>query len=390
MSNNKRAVVDPFKEAVKLLGSIEEKFTAMVASAKTDVNFKAEMLYASQAMMKNDYLATTAMRNPLGLRNAFQQLAASGLTLNPSKQLAYLVPRDGFVILDVSWRGMVKTAVLDGAIRDCIVELVYSKDKFEYRGKRQSPIHSFNPFDKKEDRGEFLGCYVEVSLPDGRVHVEVVTNEQILIAREASASWKKNKSGTWKDHEDAMRKKAAIKAASKYWPHVGQKLDEVIHYLNTEAGEGYQTDALPVEVLDSYINGKEGAAVEPLPTDNSVIEGEVVAAPAQQPVEQPTATPEPAPQAEPAAEESAPQDEAPQPPAEVAEQPCVMVEPSPEVPEKAVNQVAKIIARAQAQGAWKTAREYIDAWPHPQAREYGLKALQAAEYLSVSQGEMRY
>lgn len=384
-STNKNAVGDPFKEAVKLLGSVEENFTSMVNSAKTDVNFKAEMLYASQAMMKNDFLATTAMRNPLSLRNAFQQLAASGLTLNPSKQLAYLVPRDGFVILDVSWRGIVKTAVLDNAIRDCIVELVYSKDKFEYRGKRQSPIHSFNPFDKKADRGEFLGCYVEASLPDGRVHVEVVTNEQILIARDASASWRKNKSGTWKDHEDAMRKKAAIKSASKYWPHVGQKLDEVIHYLNTEAGEGYQTDALPVEVLDSYINGKEEAAVEPLPTSNSVIEGEVVGTPANPQVEQPAETPEPAPQAEPVAEQSVTQSEAAQPQAEAAEQLC-MVEPSPEVPAKAIAKVSEIIRRAHAQGAWKSAREHIDAWRHPQAREYGLKALQAAEYAAKSQG----
>lgn len=386
MSNTNKVVADPFKEAVKILGTVEDKFTSMVTSAKTDVNFKSEMLYASQAMMKNDFLATTAMRNPLSLRNAFQQLAASGLTLNPSRQLAYLVPRDGFVILDVSWRGMVKTAVLDGAIRDCIVELVYSNDKFEYRGKRQSPIHSFNPFHKKADRGEFLGCYVEAALPDGRVHVEVVTAEQIMAARDASAQWKKFKKGPWLDHEDAMRKKSSIKIAQKYWPHAGEKLDGVIHYLNTEAGEGYQTDALPVEVLDSYINnGKDSGVVVPLPTSNAVHEAEPVQAEpvADQQPEQPESQVQAEAQARPVEQEKPVE-------ASQASEPQAQVEVQPAqagLPERVVTRVDEIIRRAAAQGAWNAAREHISSWGNAEAREYGLKALKAAEYAAVSQGE---
>jgi len=382
--NNQNAVVDPVKESIRLLGSVEEKFSAMVQIAKTDVNFKTEMLYASQTMMKNDYLCSTAVRNPLSLRNAFQQLAASGLTLNPSRQLAYLVPRDGFVILDVSWRGMVRTAVLDGSIRDCIVELVYTNDKFEYRGKRQSPIHTFNPFDKKADRGEFLGCYVEAALPDGRVHVEVVTAEQIHAARDASDLWKRKKKGPWVDHEDAMRKKAAIKAAQKYWPHSGEKLDEVIHYLNTTAGEGYQSDEVPVEVLDRYINGKEEGASQPLPTSNEPIEGEVVdVAPTAQQEAQPSSQPTSAPQAE---GQAASTDEASKPQATEAQQEEV-VDPETDVPEKVVKKVAEIIRRASLQGAWKAAHEHISSWPQVDARDYGLNKLKAAEYAAVSQGE---
>nr|WP_264371161.1 recombinase RecT [Azotobacter chroococcum] len=104
--------------------------------------------------------------------------------MNPARGFAYLVPREGQVILDVSYRGMIKAAVNDGAIKDCIVELVYANDEFVYRGKRQSPTHTFNPFDKKADRGEFVGAFVEALLPDGRVHVEAVTAEEIYAARE--------------------------------------------------------------------------------------------------------------------------------------------------------------------------------------------------------------
>lgn len=183
--------------AVAILAKQEDKFVEIVKGAQTDVNFKQEMLYAAQAMMKNDYLCNTALNNPLSLRNAFSQVAACGLTLNPARSLCYLVPREGQIVLDVSYKGMIKTAVNDGAIRDCIVELVYSNDKFDYRGKRHSPTHVFNPFDTKERRGDFIGAFVEVSLPDGRVHVEAVTAEEINKAREASDLWKRKKKGPW-------------------------------------------------------------------------------------------------------------------------------------------------------------------------------------------------
>ncbi|HBN8269201.1 TPA: recombinase RecT, partial [Pseudomonas aeruginosa] len=261
---------DNFQNAVAIIAKLEDKFSKLVESSKTEVMFKNELLYASQAMMNNDYLCRCATTNPLSLRNAFSQVAAYGLTLNPSRQLAYLVPRDGQVVLDVSWRGMVKVAVNDGAIRDCIVELVYSKDKFEYRGKRQSSTHTFYPYDKKADRGEFVGCYVEALLPDGRVHVEAVTADDINAARDASELWKRKKKGPWVDFEDSMRKKSAIKIASKYWPQTGTKLDGVIQYLNTDAGEGFSSNDVPVEVVERYMGAADVVGTEPLPTSNQV------------------------------------------------------------------------------------------------------------------------
>lgn len=96
---------DNFQNAVAIIAKQEEKFIKLVESSKTDVMFKNELLFASQAMMNNDYLCKCATTNPLSLRNAFSQVAAYGLTLNQSRQLAYLVPRDGQVVLDVSWPG---------------------------------------------------------------------------------------------------------------------------------------------------------------------------------------------------------------------------------------------------------------------------------------------
>ncbi len=348
-----------FQDAVAIIAKHEEKFMQLVSSAKTDVMFKNEMLFASQAMMNNDYLCNVAMSNPLSLRNAFSQIAACGLTLNPSRGFAYLVPRDSQVILDVSYRGMIKAAVNDAAIRDCIVELVYSKDDFQYRGKRQSPIHSFNPFQNKVDRGEFVGAYVEALLPDGRVHVEAIAAEDIYAAREASDLWKRKKKGPWVDFFGPMAKKSAIKIARKYWPQTSSKLDELVQYLNTSAGEGFASNDVPVSVVERYMGQAEQVEpVEALPTSNKV---------------DPVAEPQPAPESE------------AQAPLEV---PVETAEESSEsaLPKSTINKVEELVKRARKSGAWKAAFEYISTWPVP-AREYATQKLKAAEYQQAAEGE---
>nr|WP_290467311.1 RecT family recombinase [Pseudomonas fluorescens] len=361
---------DNFQNAVAIIAKQEEKFMQLVRAASTDVVFKQEMLYASQAMMNNDYLCRTAINNPLSLRNAFSQVAACGLTLNPSRGLCYLVPREGQVILDVSYKGMIKTAVNDGAIRDCIVELVYSDDKFVYKGKRHSPVHEFDPFDTKDRRGEFRGVYVEVTLPDGRVHVEAVTAVDLYKARDASELWKRKKKGPWVDFEDSMLKKSGIKIAKKYWPQTGSKLDGVIQYLNTDAGEGFSSNDVPVEVVERYMGGADVVESEPLPTSNQV---------GQQPA--PDAQPEQA---------ANPKVAGPAPADDVIEGEVVrdgsQVPPPADLPKKTINKVAEVVRRARAANCWEPAFEYVSTWPLV-ARDYAVTQLKAAQYVAQSQGE---
>jgi len=368
-----------FQDAVAVIAKQEDKFMELVKAASTDVVFKQEMLYASQAMMNNDYLCSTAISNPLSLRNAFSQVAACGLTLNPARGLCYLVPRDGQVILDVSYKGMIKTAVNDGAIRDCIVELVYSNDKFVYKGKRHSPIHEFDPFASKDQRGEFRGVYVEAALPDGRVHVEAVTSDELNKARDSSDLWKRKKKGPWLDFEDSMRKKSGIKIAKKYWPMVGEKLDTVIQYLNTTAGEGFATHDVPAEVVERYMGAAEVVEpTQPLPASNTVKDAAVVG----------NGQSEPEATHELAGKEAQPEEK--QSPATSEHQPEVREAESETtdeaIPQKVIKKSAEVVRRARQSGGWKAAREYLQAWPAAH-REYCLQLLNAAEYEAVSEGE---
>lgn len=357
-----------FQNAVAIIAKHEEKFVGLVSNAGTTVDFKTEMLYASQLMMNNDYLCKVALTNPLSLRNAFSQVAASGLTLNPSRGFAYLVPRDGQVILDISWRGMVKAAVNDGAIKDCIVEVVYSGDKFEYRGKRVSPVHTFNPFDKKEKRGDFIGAYVEALLPDGRIHVEAISSEEIYAAREASELWSRKKKGPWVDFFVSMVKKTAIKIARKYWPQTSHKLDEAIQYLNVDGKEGFTSNDVPLEVVERFMGNAEVVSGEPEPLPTSNEQSQQEAAPEPQPTQ--AASQEPAREVQ----------------GEVMpSEPAKPTDTTADLPAKVVNKVDELIKRASNQGCWAAAREYVDSWP-VEARDYAQRKLKAAEYAQASGG----
>tara|TARA_R110000851_G_scaffold92259_3_gene201309 strand:- start:13710 stop:14777 length:1068 start_codon:yes stop_codon:yes gene_type:complete len=350
-----------FQQAVALIKQTENKFVSLVQENTSGVHFKSEMLFASQMMMNNDYLLSTASRNPLSLRSAFHQVAVCGLTLNPSRGLSYLVPRDNQIVLEISYRGMIRMAVDDAAIKDCIVELVYSKDSFTYHGKRTSPEHSFDPFAPKADRGEFRGVYVEALLPDGRLHIEVVTAENIYTAREASDLWKRKKKGPWLDHFGSMAKKAAIKVARKYWPQGSRRLDDAIQYLN-DNGEGFKNDEVSAEVVERFM-GQAEVVDQPL-------EGTLEQA---MPAEQHQ-------QAEPEAEVVETQ-------ASPAETTSPQQAPSEvELPPKVVKKVAEIVRRAQEQGCWQAALEHIQSWP-AEAMAYAKAQLNAAQYAVAASGE---
>lgn len=202
---------------------------------RSGLDWKAESMFAYQLCANNDYLAKVATGNPWSLTMAMVNVSAIGITLNPARQLAYLVPRDGRVILDVSYRGLIQVAADEGAILWAKAEVVRENDHFDYRGPAQAPEHRFNPFDT--DRGEIVGAYCLAQLPSGAMLVEAMPIDEIWKVRDRSMAFVKKHKGPWVDFPEEMIKKTVIKRASKTWPHTN-RLATAIDYLNREAGEG--------------------------------------------------------------------------------------------------------------------------------------------------------
>lgn len=204
----------------------------LFARALTDqsVTWSKESQFAMQLFQRNDFLTKTAISNPTSAQNAIINVAAIGITLNPASGLAYLVPRDGMVCLDISYKGLLHLAQVAGAIKWGQCKLVYSSDTYESNGLDNAPTHKYNAFG---DRGSIVGGYCTVKTPDG----DYLTEEMSLAEIKVTEATSKAKNGPWKNFWDEMARKTIVKRASKYWPRA-DRLDVAIHHLNTDGQEG--------------------------------------------------------------------------------------------------------------------------------------------------------
>ena len=220
--------------------------------------FEAECHFAKQQVVKNDFTMKTAQNNQASLKSAILNVAAIGITLNPAAAHAYLVPRDGGICLDISYRGLVKLATDSGAIEWAKTILVYDGDRFTWRGPNQEPEHEADVFDPDRINADnplenLRGGYCIAKLPDGTFLVDTMTAAEILAVRDSS----KAKNGPWKGKwAGEMAKKTVTKRASKSWPQSNGRgrLDQAIDVLN--AHEGLE-DKEVVEVADYIRPTKE-------------------------------------------------------------------------------------------------------------------------------------
>lgn len=202
----------------------------LFCGALTDqaVTWAKESQFAMQLFQRNDYLTKTAMANPVSAQNAIINVAAIGITLNPASKLAYLVPRDGMVCLDISYMGLLHLAQAAGSILWGQCKLVYASDTYESNGLDKAPTHKYNAFG---DRGAIVGGYCTVKTPGG----DYLTEEMSLAEIKATEATSKAKNGPWKSFWEEMARKTIVKRASKYWPRA-ERLDNAIHVINEEEG----------------------------------------------------------------------------------------------------------------------------------------------------------
>ena len=192
-------------------------------------------------MESNDYLLSVAMSNRQSVINAVTNVAAIGISLNPARKQAYLVPRDRRVCLDISYIGLVDLATQSNSIVWAKSELVYESDSFQMGEPGTMPSHKFNPFAK--DRGSVIGAYVVAKTPGGEYLCDAMSIDEINAIRDRSSAWKAwvkdKKSCPWVTDPGEMCKKTVIKRASKLWPK-NERLNMAIQHLNVDLDEGIE------------------------------------------------------------------------------------------------------------------------------------------------------
>jgi recombination protein RecT len=229
---------------------------AQFNSVLTDksINFEREAGFALQIIEGNDYAQRIAISNRQSVINAVVNIAAIGISLNPAKKQAYLVPRDGKICLDISYMGLIDLAVQDGACKWAKAELVYETDAFTLNGAGIAPTHTYNPFSK--ERGAIVGAYCVAKLPDGDYLTETMSLDEINSIRDRSSAWKawieKHKKCPWVTDFGEMARKTVVKRGSKYWASSGSdRLQQAIHHLNVDGDEGLASiNEKPVSSFD--------------------------------------------------------------------------------------------------------------------------------------------
>lgn len=201
------------------------------ALTEQTVTWAKESQFAIQYFQKNDFLAKTALSNPTSAQNAIINVAAIGITLNPASKLAYLVPRDGMVCLDISYMGLLHIAMESGVISWGQAKLVHANDSYESNGLDKAPTHKYNAFG---ERGDIVGVYCTVKTPAGDYLTEEMSLAEIEAVRKTSKAAFSDK-GPWVNHWNEMARKTVVKRASKYWPKAS-RLDSAIHIMNEEEG----------------------------------------------------------------------------------------------------------------------------------------------------------
>ena len=227
-------------DVVRFVADQQPLFTS--ALSDTQIAWAKESQFAIQAFQKNTYLSGVAEKNLPSAQNAIINVAAIGITLNPASKLAYLVPRDGAVNLDISYMGLLHIAQRSGSILWGQCKIVYQNDSYESTGIDSAPLHKYNAF--STDRGEPVGAYCVVKTADGSYLTEEMSIAEIEAIRDRSAGWKSGKNTPWKTDFLEMCRKTVVKRASKYWPK-SDRLDTAIDYLNTDGGEGIILDTQP-------------------------------------------------------------------------------------------------------------------------------------------------
>lgn len=250
-----------------LVYAVAEDFDRVLSNS--DISFQREAEFAVQHLQANSYLRDVALENAASIQNAVVNVAALGISLNPAKKHAYLVPRQvdrkRAVTLDISYLGMIHIALESGAVEWVQAKLVYEGDEYENQGLTLPPLHKYNAFGRnRSSEAGFVGVYVVAKLPNGEYLTHEMDAESVVAIKNRSESVKAGKSSPWKTDFGEMTKKTAVKQASKYWPKNG-RLAQLIHHMDT-SGEGIDFDAEkaaggpPSDIAIGFVESAHGIA----------------------------------------------------------------------------------------------------------------------------------
>jgi recombination protein RecT len=227
-------------------------------AAASPVQYAQEAHFALQQLAANSYLLGIAQNNPDSLRAAMLNVAATGLSLNPVKKQAYLIPRNKAVVLDISYMGILHVAQMSGAIEWGQARIVRAGHTFRLTGINQAPVHEYNPFENDDAAGAIVGAYCVVKLPSGDFLTHCLNMDALLRIRSRSESFKSGKNSPWLTDPEPMMKKSAVRGLAPYMPYreaMAQAMTVAVEAEAEQAHDGEQPEP-PPPALPEYTDAQ--------------------------------------------------------------------------------------------------------------------------------------
>jgi phage RecT family recombinase len=139
-------------------------------------------------------------------------LEAAEIGLAIDGKLGYVVKYKGAYEFQADYKGLIAVARRSGLILDAYGDVVCRGDVFE--ASRNGPDASLrHSYDLNTERGECIGAYAVVTLPNGRWRYEVMTRKELDgIQNRAPA-----KNGPWRTDTDQMRIKTVLRRLLKLY-----------------------------------------------------------------------------------------------------------------------------------------------------------------------------
>lgn len=164
-------------------------------------------------------LEAAAANNPGVFLSAI--LDAARLGLEPGTEEFYLTPRKVKGSLEilgiVGYQGHVELMYRAGAVASVVAEVVYTNDQFEYQpGLHTVPVHRID-WDA-EDRGKLRLVYAYANMTGGGVSKVVVLNKAAIDKIRSAAQGSSSEYSPWRQWEDAMWLKSAVRQLQKWVP----------------------------------------------------------------------------------------------------------------------------------------------------------------------------
>ena len=233
-------------------------------SGLDEAHFKRECSFALQAINDNGQLKKCSQES---LIKAVLNISLTGLSLNPIKEYAYLIPRYSSAskqieaVLDPGYKGLYKLITDCGIVKSLNVQIVYEGDDFLFDYADPKKVVKHVPyFIAGNEKGEMRAAYSLATLKDGSYHAEIMSVHDIMDIMSRSESYQayqqgKIKSSPWVTDFPEMSRKTVLKRHVKYLPKSEgtEQLEKAISLDNYATGFDKPVSFQHVNYLESLI-----------------------------------------------------------------------------------------------------------------------------------------